>query len=100
MVDRGDDVRRPDADRLPERRRFCRCRRGRSPGLDSAAGEHQAVAEVPVVAAGGGVDLRRAAEFAHHDDQRPVEQAAVDQIVEQARHRRVELRQQFALQPC
>ena len=45
-------------------------------GLDSAAGQEERVAEVPVVAAGGGVDLGAAAEFAHDDDQRSFEHAA------------------------
>ena len=67
-------------------------------GLDAAAGQHQAVAEVPVVAAGAGVDLRRAAELAHHHDQRAFQHAAIRPGRQEARHRRVELRQQFVLE--
>src|SRR5262249_62310208 len=52
--------------------------------LDPAAGHPQAVAEVPVVAAGGGVDLRAAAELAHDDHQRPAEHPPGQQVVEQA----------------
>ena len=63
-------------------------------GLDSAAGEEERVAEIPVVAAGGGVDLGASAELAHDDDQGAVEHAAGDQVVEQARDGRVELRKE------
>jgi hypothetical protein len=53
-------------------------------GLDAAPGEEEAVAEVPVVAAGGGVDLRAPPELAHDDDEGTVEHAAGGQVVEQA----------------
>ena len=57
---------------------------------DAAAGEEGRVAGVPVVAAGPVVDLRRAAELAHGDDQGRVQQAAVVQVVEQGREGPVE----------
>ena len=50
---------------------------------DAAAGEDDGVALRPVVAAGVFVDVRGAAEIAHPDDERGIEQARVGQIVEQ-----------------
>src|SRR5438445_8814521 len=44
-------------------------------GADAAAGEQQAVAEIPVIPSGSGVDARRAAELPHHGHQRSAEYA-------------------------
>src|SRR5262249_45493877 len=66
--------------------------------LHPAAGHPEAVAEVPVVAACGGVDLRAAAELAHHHDERPAEQAAGVEVFDQARHGRIQLGKERILQ--
>ena len=58
------------------------------PRLHPAAREQHRVAVVPVVAAGVLVDARRAAELAHHHHQRPLQHAALRQVVEQRRHGR------------
>ncbi len=67
-------------------------------GLDAAPREEQAVSEVPVVAAGGGVHLRAPAELPHHHDQGPFEHPAHDQVFQQAGEGRVELRKQLILE--
>ena len=62
--------------------------------LDAAAQHGQAPGPRVVVAArlgAAGVDVRRAAELAHPDHQRAVEQAAVLQVVDQRGDRRVDL---------
>ena len=59
---------------------------------DAAAGQEQAVAEVPVVAPRRGVDAGGAAEFAHYDDQRPLQHAARVEVRQERAHRGVELR--------
>src|SRR5205823_1805271 len=51
--------------------------------LDAAADHHRAPRPGPVVAAALAVDLRGAAELAHPDDQRAVEQAALLQVAHQ-----------------
>src|SRR5437763_1884469 len=49
--------------------------------LDAAAGQHQAVAEVPVVAAAAViVDPRRTAKLTHHYYQSSLQQAALEQV--------------------
>ena len=58
--------------------------------LDAAAGQDGAPAVGEVVAALLRVDLRRAAELAHPDDQRRVQQSAVFQVAHQGRPRGVE----------
>ena len=64
------------------------------PPRNAAAGQEDAEDARPMVAAALRVELRRAAEFAHDDDQSLVEQAAVAQIVEQSRERQIERRHQ------
>src|SRR5439155_13432779 len=73
---------------------------GRADGLaalDAAADQYTAPGLRPVVATASilaDVDLRRAAELAHPDDQRRVEQAALLQISHQRRHPLIDLRHQ------
>src|SRR5262245_31189314 len=62
----------------------------RTAPLDPAAGEQGRVTLAVVLAAGAVVDLGRAAELAHRDDQRRVEQAAPVQVLEQGRQGAVE----------
>ena len=52
---------------------------------NAAAGKNRRIAKRPMIAAGGVVDLGRAAEFAERDDQCRIEQAAIGQIVDQRR---------------
>ena len=66
---------------------------------DTAAGQDNAVAVGPVIAAAGAIDPRAAAELAHGDDERRVEQAAIGQVVDQRRERQVGRREQVVLEP-
>ena len=66
--------------------------------LDAAAGEHDRLAEAPVVTAGVFVDLRRAAKLAPNRHQRLLQQAALVEIVQQRGQSLVEHRQQLAPQ--
>ena len=63
-------------------------------GLDAAAGQRQRPAVRPVIAAQVGIDDRRAAEFAHRDHQRGLQQAALVQVFHQRGERAVERRRQ------
>src|SRR5688572_20124044 len=58
--------------------------------LHAAAGEESGVAALPVVAAGGLVDLRAAAELADGHHQRVLQHAAVAEVVEERREGVVE----------
>ena len=60
---------------------------------DASSGEEHGIAVRPVIAAAVAVDLRRAAHFAQHDDQRLCEEAARVEIAHQAAERLIELRQ-------
>src|SRR5205823_11911575 len=66
-------------------------------GLDAAAEQHRAPGPGIVIAAGLGpvrVDLRSAAELAHPEDERAVEQTALLQVADQRRHRPIDLPRQ------
>ena len=63
----------------------------------AAAGNGQAEAGGPVVAAGEGVDLRRPAELAAAENDCPVEQLVARQVAEQGGKRRIELLDELAV---
>ncbi len=66
--------------------------------LHTAAGQHQRIAEVPVVAAGTvAVNFWRAAEIADDHDECSLQQAACVEVVEERRECRIELWEQFPL---
>src|SRR5690606_21820903 len=72
---------------------------------DAGAGHDDRVGGGPVLAAGGGAlgpgfqsDERGSAEFAHTDDERVVEQAAVVEVFQQGGEAEVEAREQAVLQ--
>ena len=60
------------------------------PAANAAAGQRHVERPRVVVAAGAGVDPRRAAEFAHPDHERPVEHAALLEVGDELRHRLVD----------
>src|SRR5688572_30795038 len=82
FVDRGDHVAWADRAILHIRGLAVRFADDRA-AADAAAGEPHAVAIGPVIAAAVAVDARRAAHFAHDDDERLVEQAAGLQVFQQ-----------------
>jgi len=63
----------------------------------AAADNGQAEAGGPVVAAAEGVDLRRSAELAAAENDRPVERLVARQLAEQGGKRRVELLDELAV---
>jgi len=65
--------------------------------MQAAAGKGQAEAGGPVVAAAEGVHLRRPAELAAAEYDRPVEQLVARQVAEQGGERRVELLDELAV---
>ncbi len=67
-------------------------------GFDAAAGEQDRIVVLPVIAAGVFIDPRRAAEFAHHQQQRPLGHAALVHVVEQCRKTAIERRQKSMFQ--
>src|SRR6185436_14191206 len=64
------------------------------PSADARPGERDGKDRAPVVASARAVDLRRAAEFTHHHDERLVEQSARREILDERGVRAVELRAQ------
>ena len=82
QAERGEEVGRVGRPLL-DRRAVAAGLADRLAALDAAAGQHGAPGVREVVAALLLVDLRRAAELAHPDDQGRVEQAALLQVVHQ-----------------
>ena len=66
---------------------------------NAAAGQGDREDAAPVVAAGAGVEPRRAAEFGQADDERFVQEAALLQVRHERRKRRVRRRHEHFLQP-
>src|SRR5438874_13518873 len=82
IINRGNDIRRSDGATARSSADFVAGAVDEA-ALQAATREQQAIAEIPVIATGAGVNLRTASKFAHDGDQRAFEQTALVQIVQQ-----------------